>query len=360
MFTIRKLVSALFVAGWVMLMFSRYVPAQEVIARPMSDYGMSDAYCGQYSIVAAANALEIDVELKKVFDSSLMKSELGTSSSEVVKIAELNGMITTRLHFFDVGSLSLFPGPVMLQMRDVYKPSVLHWVTFLGVEDNKAVISDPPQSTISLEYDDLRLAWNGVAIGLTKQGELSPSIWLTNWGYFRCCIYLLGWVTIFLMISVTVKKFCLVVNSKPGRFAIESGGILFGVILASLAADQIAGLGNVENQLAAISCLQNSTAKISPSPTQELVGDIIFDCRVPAAYQRGHVPGAISLPITTSYGELRKISRDLKDKNIVFYCQSANCQWAAIMQAKLECLGVSSKTYLGGYERFEREQSGEQ
>ena len=58
-------------------------------------------------------------------------------------------------------------------------------------------------------------------------------------------------------------------------------------------------------------------------------GVSIIDARLTTDYQKSHIPGAMSLPITTTYGGIRGAVATMPKKNrVIVYCQSNQCSWS--------------------------------
>jgi rhodanese-related sulfurtransferase len=84
-------------------------------------------------------------------------------------------------------------------------------------------------------------------------------------------------------------------------------------------------------------------------------GDVDFtllDVRSRAAYDAGHVPGAVSLP----YAEIDAPTLDaLDDGLLVVYCWGPGCNAAQQAGARIGALGRPVKEMLGGWEYYVRE-----
>ena len=82
-------------------------------------------------------------------------------------------------------------------------------------------------------------------------------------------------------------------------------------------------------------------------------GFVVLDTRPTEAYERAHVPGAISMPYRT-IDELmtRKLGQD---ELIVVYCWGPACNAAAKGAVRLATLGYRVKEMVGGIEYWRRE-----
>ena len=80
-------------------------------------------------------------------------------------------------------------------------------------------------------------------------------------------------------------------------------------------------------------------------------GDVVFvDARTADAFERFHLPNAVSIPIDSSYAHLSDSIRKLAAaRQIVFYCQSDGCSWADTIGNQVMSRGFPNvSVYRGG------------
>jgi rhodanese-related sulfurtransferase len=82
-------------------------------------------------------------------------------------------------------------------------------------------------------------------------------------------------------------------------------------------------------------------------------GFVLVDSRSPAAWQQGHIPGAIHLPTA----EIAARARDLIDpaRPVVTYCWGPGCNGATRAALAFALAGYAVKEMLGGVEYWVRE-----
>ena len=79
---------------------------------------------------------------------------------------------------------------------------------------------------------------------------------------------------------------------------------------------------------------------------------VLVDVRSRAAFEAGHLPGAISLP----YAEIdADTAAALPDGLVVVYCWGPGCNAATKAAARISALGREVKEMLGGFEYYVRE-----
>ncbi len=81
-------------------------------------------------------------------------------------------------------------------------------------------------------------------------------------------------------------------------------------------------------------------------------GPVVIDVRTPDEYARGHVPGALLMPIQTFPTEMKRLSVD-KSHPIVVYCELG--PRAGLAKAALRLAGYTQVLYLEGHMRAWRE-----
>jgi rhodanese-related sulfurtransferase len=89
-----------------------------------------------------------------------------------------------------------------------------------------------------------------------------------------------------------------------------------------------------------LSELTDELAGASPPRVAEILG--------PSSFERGHLPGAVNLPLD---GLVENAARLLPDKSepIVVYCSGITCQNSDIAQRKLHSLGYQNvRVFKGG------------
>ncbi len=88
-------------------------------------------------------------------------------------------------------------------------------------------------------------------------------------------------------------------------------------------------------------CWDTHDALQSPDP-----GFVLIDARSPAAYARGHVPGAINIPHGKTIGS--RMAQWPGDTLFVTYCAGPHCNGAARAAVRLAKLGYPVKLMAGG------------
>jgi rhodanese-related sulfurtransferase len=90
--------------------------------------------------------------------------------------------------------------------------------------------------------------------------------------------------------------------------------------------------------------------QISPRELDQKKGMVLLDVRTDEEYKKGHIPGAVHVPLADVGDKVKKLK---KDKDLVVYCQSGNRSIWAIK--RLMGMGYKNLFNLkGGYSAWKR------
>ncbi|MBF8247650.1 MAG: Rhodanese domain protein [Bacteroidetes bacterium] len=81
---------------------------------------------------------------------------------------------------------------------------------------------------------------------------------------------------------------------------------------------------------------------------------LFIDARNPLEYRRGHIPGAINIPLNDFEKKKDLLAKTSKGKLLVTYCDGAECNSSMSMAEKLMELGYTNvKIFFGGWQDWE-------
>ena len=90
--------------------------------------------------------------------------------------------------------------------------------------------------------------------------------------------------------------------------------------------------------------------QVSPRELDQKKGMMLLDVRTDEEYKKGHIPGAVHVPLADIGDKIKKLK---KDKELVVYCQSGNRSIWAIK--RLMGMGYKNLSNLkGGYSAWKR------
>ncbi len=301
-------------------------------------------YCGVYCLYAASLLLHHEIPFNHLVKPEYIGCSLGSSLTELEKAAKDHGLYALPAMNLGADFLRQCPHPVVLHAKASLRTRTFnHYVLFLGIRHEHAVILDPTSGTASLPLNDLaaRCDGTGLVLSATPINEtslFSPMQWKT-FAYLALA-----------MAAAVACKFSRPLRPRTSRVTRpawmslrQSAAILCLACLASFAHNLAADDGFLRNQHL-VSDIQeaNQTAflpKLSLSQALAIhrqAKATFIDARLPHDYNLGHVPGAINVPFSSPPDLRRSILANLpKNTPIIVYCQSLGCPYARILAAAL-------------------------
>ncbi|HMO15557.1 MAG TPA: rhodanese-like domain-containing protein [Pirellulaceae bacterium] len=295
--------------------------------------------CGIYALVAAAKAHDVNVNISDLLVPEFCDSFVyGSSSYQLEQAATRLGLVPTSYKNLDWTFLKSSRNPVLLLVEEDLSPSG-HWITFLGIEDGKALIFDQAQEgrVVRVPRGDLLINWRGMGISIRRMdGPTDTSALMDAWGKYL--VLLLPCV----IVGVISTKF---VSSQRGMTA--SFIISISIILAMIwifdethifRNTNIAGWIYADRQQSLeqapvvvfdefMQCLQENRA-------------YVIDTRPKDAYKAAHVDGSVNLAIDARPYEFFDVVKDWdRSSKCVVFCNSRKCQWANTVANRLIAIG---------------------
>jgi len=303
-------------------------------------------YCGLYCLYAAMLLEERPVEFVDLLKPEYLSRRNGSSLRELERAARDHGMHAVVVGQLTVDSLRDAPYPMVLHVKsDAESTDYDHYELFLGAEDGRARLLNPPKETRWVDYDELALRWSGNALVLSSEPiEMAAVVGRTR---NRFAVYLLVGGLVVLGVHQARKRWSRPTVTTTRGFVAVSMRHAVGVSLAATAVGLIyhsrgyAGLLAHPQATAAIQRAHYSAIvpKVSLGTVKRLMrtGAVIVDARYTRDFNLGHLEGARNIPVYADkeqrQAEMAGVS---KDARIVVYCQSKGCPYAAKVAAALE------------------------
>jgi rhodanese-related sulfurtransferase len=317
-------------------------------------------YCGLFCIYTVMKLADRKIDFRELVKYDYLSSKLGSSFSELKKASEDYGLYA--IHVGNMTSRELFQleYPVILHVKlDTMSVRYDHFELFLGEENGKARIFDPPNPVRLVSFAELAPRWNGK--GLIVSVEPIDLRVLFAPTRKRFVLYAVAVVTAILVIHWVKRWFPEeLLNTRFRLFGLSIGhGVAFA--LAALLCGILYNFVNESGLLAnanATNAIQQAHAgnfipKINEKKVRKLLSSdaVIIDARLARDYKAGHLDGAISVPVDANDVERRKVTTNIpKNARIVLYCQSAMCKFAEIVAIKLQNDGYSNiSIFKGGW-----------
>jgi len=320
----------------------------------------SGPYCGLYCIYTAIKLADREIDFRELIKKEYLGSRNGSSLTELKKAAEDFELYAIPVGRLTSKVLTKCSHPVILHVKPTLdSPRYDHYELFLGTDNKKARIFDPPSPVRAVSFAELAPRWDGNGLIISDEPIDLSSVLAPRRKLFMFCAAIAILATIGLC---QIRKWLpkTMFNSCSKVFGLSIGqGAAYAIVafLCGMIYNFANDTGLLANANATAAIQQahagNFISKISERKVRKLLdSDTIFiDARFARDYTTGHLDGAISLPVDANDVERQKITTDIpKDSRIVMYCQSAGCKYAEIVAIKLIDDGFSNiSIFKGGW-----------
>ena len=321
---------------------------------------VSRSYCGITCLYTIMKLAGKEIDYQKLVKPEYIGSPKGSFLSELKKAAEDNGLYAVSVGQLTKRELRQCPHHVILHVKpNTMDKEYNHYELFLGTENGKARLLDPPEPLKLVPFQELAPRWDGNGLIVsTKPIDLGAVL-----AHARKRFIIYASIALVIILIVHWAKRWLPSARKLSRrqvFGLSAAqGTAFAV--AALSCGMVYHFTNDEGLLAnanATAAIQQAHAgnfipKIGEGKVHKLLssGAVCIDARFARDYKAGHLKGAISLPVDANDVERQKVTADIsKDSRIVMYCQSSACKYAEIVAIKLITNGFSNiSIFRGGW-----------
>lgn len=342
------------------LSFLPVVSAQINSGRDKGDSANTGPLCGVNCLYAAGRVLGKSVDYESLLDVKYVGSRRGSSIQELVAGLKDIGLHASPMVGLDASALRSSRHPVILHVsRSRHGRTFDHWVLYLGIEQDKARILDPPNEMELLTFAELLSMWDGVGVIVADEPiSLLP--------------YQLA------SMNIVLSLFCMAIFFRLMGARLESkrpeplarhlvNSMLQGVIVLAISIGVaviwhfMGSEGLLSNRQAVANVNTAHFARTLPEVTfdemKEMLSSgsaLIVDARPRTVYLRGHIPTSINIPIDASGAAVREIMKETpQSERIVIYCQSKQCPWDEEIGSELVWNGYRNVvTYSGGWEEW--------
>lgn len=324
----------------------------------------SGPYCGVYSLWSCLNALDVKSDPKELALVDYIGSHQGSSAAELMKAAEHCGVYAKGFTQLTLADLERSDSPMVLHMRGNWMDQTYnHWVGFLGIERNRVRLFDPPHPINTVSYAELLANWDGFALVVSTSPIDNSLVYAARVDYAIKVIALLCIVYLFRLLLKGSEKDCFGQGwqlhcRRLGRQAVSLVAVAaaWGVGYHSLAE-----IGFLRNPTAVAEVTRRYYSADIPEQTltemKSLVekgGCVIVNARRTEDFRGGAIPGAISIPVSSTLPERQQALRGISPSSpIIVYCQSARCRYSDGVAAFLKFNGYTNLSiYRGGYHEW--------
>ncbi|MHC4397325.1 MAG: rhodanese-like domain-containing protein [Planctomycetota bacterium] len=295
-------------------------------------------YCGVTCLYTIMKLSDKDVKYKDLLKAKYIGSKKGSSLAELKNAAEDNGMHAWSIGYLTSRVLRYSVYPIILHTKDSPdKKEYNHYELFLGVQDGKARLFDPPEPIRLVPFYELAPVWDGTGLIVSAKPIDLTAIFAPARNRFF--LYMVTGLAVIATLHWARRRWPLatLVNSRSKLFGlsiIQTAG--FGIL--ALLCGMVYHFANDEGFLAHANAttsiqqahLGNFIPKVSKNKVERLLGtDTVF------------IDG---YKATAGIG---------KDAPIVIYCQSAGCKYAEKVTIKLKDDGfINISIFKGGWSEW--------
>lgn len=303
-------------------------------------------YCGLYCLYSTLRMVGEPIDLPDLIKPEYLGSRDGSSILELRQAARDFGLSVEPAARLSASGLRNCPYRAILHVRSQPEsPKYDHYELFLGVEKGKARLFNPPEASRLVSFADLATQWDGKALFISDKPIDTDLILAAD--RQRLLRYAMIGVLAIVLMHFGKRIWLSVIPPISRRWAM--GLTVAEVAMLGLAALLCGGAfhffrdGGLLANASATQALQkghamNFVPKVHEKKVQRLLGsDAIFiDARLASDYERGHLAGAISLPIDANDAMWEQtLAKIPQGQPIVTYCQSAGCKFAEKVSLRL-------------------------
>ena len=301
-------------------------------------------YCGLFCLYTSARLANQEIDFKSLVKQNYLGPS-GSSLAQLKTAAEDHGMYAVILTDLTTHILREIPFPAILHVRPRVGFGLYdHYELFLGAENGKAKLYDPPDPIRVVPFREIGPRWDGNALIVSAKPIDLGAVFAP--ARKRFIIYTA--IALIIILTVHWAKRWLPETIKRSRSKLFGLSITEGALFAivALLCGMIYHFANDEGLLAnanATASVQkvhrhNFIPKVSEKKVHKLLdNDTIFiDARYSRDFKAGHLEGAISVPVNSTKKERQtKTTNISKDARIVVYCQSVGCKFAERLAIRL-------------------------
>ncbi|HBR18639.1 MAG: hypothetical protein A2Y13_05450 [Planctomycetes bacterium GWC2_45_44] len=308
--------------------------------------GSSGPYCGLYCLYSVIKLTDKEIDVRDLLKPEYVSSRKGSSMAELKKAATDNGLYAETFGNLNDRELKNISNPVILHVKSSPKSKEYdHYVLFLGDKDGKAKIFDPPNPIEAKPYYELTPIWDGTGLIVSAQPINLSNIFAPA----RKKFVFFAAIAIVVILSIrAARKYILQRIGKMNWQTKFGFSIIQAVFLAGIAlfggmvyhftndAGFLARAGATESIVSAN--IETFIPKVNADEVKNIItsGTVIVDARQSEDFEAGHIENAINIPTTLcKAGRDSKLAGKDKNSQILIYCQSKGCPYAAKVAANL-------------------------
>lgn len=318
------------------------------------DYRSSGPYCGIHCLYSASRLLGINVAFEDLFKPEYISSPEGSTFSDLVSAANRYDIYVEPIQKFTVYDLRHAKDIIILHVKFTSASKTFdHFSLFMGIDNGKAIIFDPPNKPSRVSFSELAPLWDGTGL-IVSDVPIDLSAYVSS-SWKRYASYLLAIIIVVLVIRKVMKYESLWFSNfgKRKRMLIVLKEVVIICVVVFIAGacyhyfSEIGFLSNREGTKTVTKAHEGSfIPKVSLDDVVNTVsqGDaVLIDARFKLDFDKSHISNAINMPVSSSHEKVQnRMSEVGKNESIIVYCQSKGCTYDQEIAIKLIELGYSN------------------
>ena len=341
-------------------------PNQPAVLLDNDPFRAAGPYCGVYSVFGCVKLFGKSTPIATLFEPRYVGSRAGSTLAELIRAVEDCGLRSRALRGLTAESLKAADAPIILHAKDRRRGQAYdHWLLYLGEQNGKARVLDPPGSVELVPFAQLLARWDGTGLIVSDRAiETTRYVKATWLGTLATLCLPVAFTAMVLGLFKPRAK----VVSQPKRLSTlrrigRDTLALVGCSFLLATGNHVFSSEGFFRNRAAIASVQTrfyteNMPEYSVEEMARVVQDpktVVIDARYARDYQLGHLPGAINVPVNSTISYRTQVLGNLpKDQPIVLYCQSEGCHFDEELADFLHFNGYSNlKLFTGGYRAWE-------
>lgn len=324
------------------------------------------AYCGVYALHCAFTALGRSVPFEDLVQSKYIGSRTGSSAKELAAACNDFGVNYEIIGGMNREMLSRLRTPAILHVKGRLDSGYNHWVLFMGTESGKVRIHDTLGPERLMSFEELAARWDGLAliVSTTRLNRLAlqAQALMPAAAVAAVSLFMLGgcrYATNRLIAPIQQR---LTFYSEGVIHALTILGAS-GLAYLMYSMCNPAGVISYRPAIAAIQEAKLSTflKKLSAPQVammQHQDGVVFIDARQKLDFDEGHLPGSVNIPPSLALEQCRRRMAGIPiDRQLIVYCQSANCEYSRLVARMLLEIGYANiALFEGGWVEWQQSQ----
>jgi rhodanese-related sulfurtransferase len=303
-------------------------------------------HCGLYCLYSILKLSGQEVDFRELVKPEYYGRLMGSSLAELNQGAEDYGLYAGVVTRLSKRALRDCPYWAILHVRRSPEAKEYdHYQLFLGTENGRAKLFNPPEGVKLVSFSDLAPLWDGYALFVSPRPFNVDAIFTAD----RQRLLLYAGVGCLILVAAHLGRrvWLAFVGRLSRRWALgltagQAGLLALGAVFCGGFYHFVNDEGLLANAGATASFQKayqgGFIPRISHQKARALLGTgtVFIDARLAADYERGHLDGAISVPVDANDTLRQKRTSALpKNSRIVLYCQSAGCKFAERVAVRL-------------------------